>query len=275
MATIAYDQPVRDFIHALNLTGHVTNTAYRKTHVTLHHNGGRLSHEGILDVWRSRPASAHFNVDGAGTVGQFVKVNEYAWATGSTQGNMASISIEMCNRSLAPDWDVSETTWSSAARLAGWLFARVIGERPRPGTLVRHKLWTPTACAGPSVDRQYDKILTLSQHYYDLFTGVIEEEEPVTWEQYLEYATRYNLFHFRRNGNKFSDGPTVFETLDAIENKLNQVLTRNLIVDIDEDALAAALVARGVDLGGVSLPEVKSAFAEVLAATRLTPPPVV
>ena len=82
-ATINYDQPVKNLIDELSATGHVTHTAYRKDSVTFHHNAGRLSHEGILNVWKTRPASAHFNVDGKGTVAQFVKPNEYAWATGN------------------------------------------------------------------------------------------------------------------------------------------------------------------------------------------------
>ena len=78
--TIAYDQPVLDLIDELSATGHVTHTQHRKSKVTLHHNGGRLSHSGVLSVWQVRPASAHFNIDGLGTCAQFVKVNEYAWA---------------------------------------------------------------------------------------------------------------------------------------------------------------------------------------------------
>lgn len=174
---IAYDLPLLNLIPQLNETGHVSHTQHRKTHVTLHHNGGRLSHWGVLDVWRVRPASAHFNIDGAGTAAQFVKINEYAWATGSTDGNQRSISIEMCNFSLAPDWVVSETTWRAAARLAGWIFARVIGYRPTRQFLVQHEVWSATACAGPHIDKVYDQILALAQHHYDRFTGAIPVEE--------------------------------------------------------------------------------------------------
>lgn len=43
----------------------------------------------------------------------------------------------------------------------------------------------------------------------------------------------------------------------------------NVIADVDEEALAAAMEARGI--GGVSAAGVKEAFREVLGATRLTP----
>jgi hypothetical protein len=149
MAVIAYDRPVADFIAGLDATGHVTHTAYRKTSVTFHHNGGRLSLQGCLDVWKVRPASAHFQSDANGNIGQYVRVNEYAWATGTTVGNQTSISIEMADETLAPEWRVAEVTWKSAARLAGWLFYRVIGARPTRETVHLHRDWKSTDCAGP------------------------------------------------------------------------------------------------------------------------------
>ncbi|MFF4060805.1 peptidoglycan-binding protein [Streptomyces sp. NPDC001668] len=168
-ATIAYDRPVSNFIDKLSATGHVTHKSYRKTSVTLHHNGGRLSHQGVLNVWKTRPASAHFDVDAAGAVAQYVKLNEYAWAVGDTAGNQRSISIEMANETLAPAWKVSETTWKNSARLAGWLFARVIGKRPSKSNLFYHHHWSSTACAGPHMDALYDKVLAAAQEAYDHF----------------------------------------------------------------------------------------------------------
>lgn len=177
MTTIAYDRPVKDLIAGLDATEHVTHTQHRKTHVTLHHNGGRLSHEGVLSVWQTRPASAHFDIDAAGAAAQYVRVAEYAWATGSTDGNQRSISIEMCNETVGPDWRVSETTWRSAARLAGWLFARVIGVRPTRDNLVRHKYWSATSCAGPHIDAVYEQILAAAQGYYDMFISGHSEDD--------------------------------------------------------------------------------------------------
>lgn len=167
--TIAYDKPIRDFIDGLNATGHVTNTAYRKTSVTFHHNGGRLSLEGILDVWKTRPASAHFQVDGQGDLGQYVKLNEYAWATGNTEGNKSSVNIELANATTAPDWTVAEVTWKEGARLAGWIFARAFGFRPDRSNVKVHHDWKSTLCAGPFIDRIYDQLLAEVQRWYDVF----------------------------------------------------------------------------------------------------------
>jgi len=178
VTTIAYDRPVKDLVAQLSATGHVTHTAYRKTSVTLHHNGARLSHEGVLAVWQTRQASAQFDSDVAGAIAQFVRVNEYAWACGNTIGNMSSIHIEMANSGLAPNWTVAEATWKSAARLAGWLFAKVIGERPSSSNFFVHKHWFATACAGPYVDKVFAQALVEAQKSYDFFKGTHPNPVP-------------------------------------------------------------------------------------------------
>lgn len=165
----AYDKGVKNLIEGLNATGHVTHTKHRKTMVTVHHNGGRLSHEGVLSVWKTRPASAHFDVDGFGEVAQYVEMNEYAWATGSTNGNQQSISIEMCNSDVGGRWPVSELTWRSAARLTGWIFAKVIGERPSSSNIVPHHHWKPTTCAGPYMDDVLSSFIAVAQQAYNFF----------------------------------------------------------------------------------------------------------
>jgi len=167
--TIKYDKHVANFIDALSATGHVTHRSYTKTSVTLHHNAGRLSHQGVLDVWKVRPASAHFDVDGNGDVAQYVKVNEYAWAAGDLTGNQKSIHIEMANSKLAPTWEVAEVTWKGAARLAGWLFYKEVGKRPTKTNFHYHSHWSATACAGPYMDKIYNKVLKAAQEAYDHF----------------------------------------------------------------------------------------------------------
>lgn len=165
----AYDKPVKNLIAGLNATGHVTHTKHRKIKVTIHHNAGRLSHEGVLNVWKTRPASAHFDVDGFGDVAQYVEMNEYAWSCGNTIGNRDSISIEMCNSAIGGQWPVSELTWRSAARLTGWIFAKVIGERPNNSNVVPHSYWKATTCAGPYMGSVFGQFIAVAQQAYDFF----------------------------------------------------------------------------------------------------------
>ena len=171
---IAYDRPVVDLVDELNATGHVTHTAYRKTSVTLHHNAGINTLEQVLNTWKVRPASTQFGVDKTARVGQFTKVNEYAWACGNTEGNMRSIHIEMSNSTLGPEWRVADITWKAAARLAGWLFAKVIGARPSSSNFFYHRHWFPTACAGPYMQGIYAKVLAAAQAAYDYFVRAVQ-----------------------------------------------------------------------------------------------------
>lgn len=171
-ATINYDQHIENFIDELSRTGHVTHSKYKKKSVTLHHNGGvRFSHQTILNIWKTRPASAHFDVDASGHPAQYVDVHEYAWAVGNTQGNCETISIEMADISGAPHWEVHEDTWRSAARLAGWLFRHVVGARPTRDNFFYHHHWSSTSCAGPFMDSIYGRVLQAAQDAYDHFGG--------------------------------------------------------------------------------------------------------
>lgn len=169
--TIAYDKPIKDYISELSSSGHVTHSSYKKTSVTLHHNAGNLTHEGVLTVWKTRPASAHFDVDAKGNVAQFVKATEYAWAVGNKAGNQSSISIEMADATFAPHWVISDTTLNSATRLAGWLFAHQIGKRPTADNLFMHKHWSATDCPGPYVSDHFATILADVEKAYDEFTA--------------------------------------------------------------------------------------------------------
>lgn len=178
MSVINYDRPVKDLIAGLNATGHVTHTTHRKDMVTIHHNGGRLSHEGVLEVWKTRPASAHFDVDGVGAVAQYVNLNEYAWACGNNEGNQRSISIEMCNSAVGGDWPVYTAAWYEAARLAGWIFAKAIGTRPNRDNLVVHHHWKATACAGPYIDGVMGTLIALANLSYEYFKSAPPTPTP-------------------------------------------------------------------------------------------------
>ena len=171
---IAYDKPIVNLIDQLTATGHVTLTDYRKTSVTLHHNAGINTLEQVLKTWETRPASTQFGVDKTQRIGQFTGVTKYAWACGNTEGNMRSIHIEMSNSTLGPGWQVAELTWKAAARLAGWLFAKVIGARPTSGNFFYHRHWFATACAGPYMQGIYSKVLAAAQAAYDYFAKAVQ-----------------------------------------------------------------------------------------------------
>lgn len=172
MSAINYDKRVKNLISELSRTGHVTHERFPKRSVTLHHNGGvKFSHERVLDIWRTREASAQFDVDFHGDVAQFVRADEYAWGVGNTKGNQETISIEMANSTAAPHWKISAETLASAARLSGWLFAHVVEGSPHPShrNFFEHNHWFQTACPGPYVHDHWSEILERTQKAYEWF----------------------------------------------------------------------------------------------------------
>lgn len=113
-----------------------------------------------------------------GAVGQYVRVYEYAWAVGVTLGNQESISIEMANLTFSPTWEVRQVTWREAARLCGWLHAKIIGVRPTRATVKVHKDWKATTCAGPYIDTVLDTMVADSQVAYDYFMTAPPPPDP-------------------------------------------------------------------------------------------------
>ena len=56
----------------------------RKTDkVVLHHNGGNLTGQGCYNVWQTRQASAHYQVDSNGVISQHVWDSDTAWHAGN------------------------------------------------------------------------------------------------------------------------------------------------------------------------------------------------
>jgi len=184
---IQYDQPIQNLIADLSATGHVTHSSFPKYSVTVHHNGGvRNTHNDVLNTWRTREASAHFDIDVDGSVAQYVEVNEYAWATGNTDANDHSISIEHAD--VDTNWTISEATLNSSARLIGWLFAHYIAGTPRPSTnnVFPHQHWYATACPGPDMMKKLGVLILKAGQWYDYF----KSGHPQTKVQILQQALK-------------------------------------------------------------------------------------
>ena len=62
--------------------------------IVIHHNEGNLTTEGCWHTWQTREASAHYQVESSGTVGQLVYDSDTAWRAGNWVKNLDSIGIE-------------------------------------------------------------------------------------------------------------------------------------------------------------------------------------
>ena len=70
--------------------------------IILHHNDGNLSIQGCWNVWQTRPASAHYQVETSGRIGQLVWDRDTAWHAGNWVANTTSIGIEHADASTHP-----------------------------------------------------------------------------------------------------------------------------------------------------------------------------
>ena len=141
--------------------------------IGIHHNAGNLSIQQTYNVWQNRPASAHYQVDINGRIGQLVWDRDTAWALGNFNMNQRSINIEHANNTgSAGGWTISEATLENGAHLVAALCKAFNLGRPVWGQNVRpHSQISPTACPGAIGGTQRDAYMARAQYWYDQMTG--------------------------------------------------------------------------------------------------------
>lgn len=77
--------------------------------VIIHHNAGNLTIKSIWGVWQTRQASAHYQVDSNGRIGQLAWDRDTAWHAGNWEANTTSIGIEHADISSKP-WRISDSS---------------------------------------------------------------------------------------------------------------------------------------------------------------------
>lgn len=115
--------------------------------VVIHHNAGILTVDQIWQVWQTRQASAHYQVESNGWIGQLVNDWDTAWHAANAYINETSIGIEVSNSTGAPNWHITNTAVEEAAHLTAALHHGYKLGRPRSGVTVRyHREFTGTSC---------------------------------------------------------------------------------------------------------------------------------
>lgn len=133
--------------------------------IVLHHNAGNLSIQGCWNAWQTREASAHYQVDINGRIGQLVNDWDTAWHAGAA--NPWTIGIEHADNNFGP-WTISDATLESGAHLVAAL-CRHYG-LGRPAWLVNvfpHSHFMQTACPGEIAGSQRDAYMRRAQEWYD------------------------------------------------------------------------------------------------------------
>lgn len=140
--------------------------------IVLHHNAGNLSIKGCWDVWQTRQASAHYQVDVTGCIGQLVWDRDTAWHAGNWEANCTSIGIEHANNHIGDPWTISDATLDNGAHLVAALCRYYKLGRPEWGKNVfGHKNFAATGCPGEIAGSQNSRYMARAQYWYDQITS--------------------------------------------------------------------------------------------------------
>lgn len=141
------------------------------TGIVLHHNAGNLSIEQCWNTWQTREASAHYQVDVNGRIGQLVHDRDTAWHAGNWDTNLTTIGIEHADVSNNP-WKLSDATMDNGAHLVAAICKCYGLGRPEWNKNVfPHSKFSATACPASLAGDQNAAYMAKAQEYYDAMTG--------------------------------------------------------------------------------------------------------
>lgn len=153
------------------LTKHYTpgRSGAKVNKVIVHYNAGNLTTEGCYSVWQTREASAHYQVEDDGRVGQLVWDSDTAWHAGDWNANITSIGIEHANKS---DGTITEACLDNGAHLVAACCKYFGLGRPQwLKNVFPHKHFQSTSCPGQIYGSQKDAYIKRAQQWYDYMTG--------------------------------------------------------------------------------------------------------
>lgn len=194
--------------------------------VVLHHNGGNLTVQGCYDTWQNREASAHYQVQGDGLIGQLVWDRDTAWHTGEWVSNCTSIGIEHANNNMS-NFTISDACLNSGAHLvAGICKYFNLGAPAWMVNVFPHQYFTPTACPGAIAGSQNAAYMERALYWYNVMTG--QTVKPATPKQ--ELLSNSQLDQLARDviagkyGNGSARKTALGSNYDAVQNRVNELL---------------------------------------------------
>lgn len=141
----------------------------RIQHIVIHYNAAGGTTEDLWSWWQTRAASAHYQVESSGRIGQLVWDRDTAWHAGNWAENCRSIGVEHANRK---DGTISEACLDNGAHLVAAL-CRLYGlGRPQWGVNVfPHRKFCSTSYPGKIYGSQRDAYIQRAQYWYDQMCG--------------------------------------------------------------------------------------------------------
>lgn len=144
--------------------------------IVVHYNAGDLTVEGCYSVWQTRPASAHYQVESGGRIGQLVNDWDTAWHAGDWNANITSIGIEHANKAGGY---ITDACLDAGAHLVAALCKYYGLGRPEwLKNVFPHKYFQATACPGQIYGAQKDAYIQRAQEWYDAMTGTKPAPSP-------------------------------------------------------------------------------------------------
>jgi len=144
--------------------------------VIVHYNDGNLSVEDCYRVWQSREASAHYQVEESGRIGQLVWDANTSWNCGKWVPNCESIGVEHANR---PDGTISDACLDAGGHLVAAICKKYGLGRPEWLTNVfPHCYFVSTSCPGEIYGSQRDAYIASAQRWYDSTMGTTHAPAP-------------------------------------------------------------------------------------------------
>lgn len=139
--------------------------------ILVHHNSGRLTTRGCWDTWQTRQASAHYQVEESGKIGQLVWDRDTAWHASNWRANQTSIGIEHANNDMKA-WTISPATLEAGAHLVAALCKNYGLGRPEwLKNVFPHQYFANTDCPGQIAHSQRAAYMARAQYWYDTMTG--------------------------------------------------------------------------------------------------------
>lgn len=187
--------------------------------IVRHHAAGILTTDQMWQVWQSRQASAHYNIEVSGRVGQLVYDANTAWATGNTRGNQRGISIEHSNSGgQGQDWPIADATIDEGARWAAALCRYYKLGRPQYGrNIFDHRDFFATSCGYhlANGNRYHARWMRVAQDFYDHLTNPAPpaptpKETEVTKEQADRIERKLDLLLDQVAGKRNDKGEQEF-----------------------------------------------------------------
>ena len=152
----------------LILTKHFTpGRAGTINKIVLHHNAGNLTIQGCYNVWQDREASAHYQVQSDGRIGQLVWDKDTAWHAGDFNANATSIGIEHADCQTRP-WMISAACLENGAHLVAALCKYYKLGRPTwMKNVFPHSHFSATECPASIAGSQNAAYMKRAQEWYD------------------------------------------------------------------------------------------------------------